>query len=92
MPPTSVLQDPTERSPHLLVITRRPDEAIVIETKDGPVTVMVLNVKGEAVRLGVKAKRSIPVWRSELLDENGKLPPRDDDSDWWPEEQGEPVA
>lgn len=48
----------------MLVLTRTLDESIVIA--DGLITVTVLGVQGDKVRLGVEAPRDIPVHRSEV--------------------------
>lgn len=49
----------------MLVLTRRVGEKIVI----GPdVTVEVVEVRGEKVRLGITAPREVPVHRSEVKD------------------------
>ena len=47
----------------MLVLTRRPDEEIVI---DGTIRVKVLSVKGETVRLGIIAPASVRVDRYEV--------------------------
>lgn len=53
----------------MLVLSRRIDEEIVIETPQGPIYVMVISVdiKGK-VRLGVSAPREVPVHRREVLE------------------------
>lgn len=52
--------------PHVLVLGRRVGESIVI---DGSITVTVLEVRGDVVRVGIDAPRSIGVQRAELLAE-----------------------
>jgi carbon storage regulator len=47
----------------MLVLSRRPDEAIVI---DGITRVVVIEVTGQVVKLGITAPRSIRILRSEL--------------------------
>ncbi len=49
----------------MLVITRRPGEALTIG--EG-IRVVVLAVEGERVKLGIVAPRDIPVFRQELLE------------------------
>lgn len=53
----------------MLVLSRRIDEEIVIETPQGQIYVMVISVdiKGK-VRLGVSAPREVPVHRREVLE------------------------
>lgn len=47
----------------MLVLTRFPDEAIVI---DHEIVVRVLRVDGQKVRIGIDADKSIPVHREEV--------------------------
>jgi carbon storage regulator len=48
----------------MLVLTRRIGERVVIPTLG--ITIEVVNVKGNAVRLGFTAPREIPIHRSEV--------------------------
>lgn len=50
----------------MLVLSRKPNESIVI---DGNVTVSVLRVDNENVRIGVEAPLKIPVMRKEIYEE-----------------------
>jgi len=52
-----------------LVLSRYPNESIVI---DGNITVTVLSVRGDRVRIGVSAPPEVKVFRSELI---GAKPP-----------------
>ena len=47
----------------MLILTRRPHEAVMIGSE---VTVTILEVDGNRVRLGIAAPRDIPVLRDEL--------------------------
>jgi carbon storage regulator len=47
----------------MLVLTRRPHEAIIIGDH---IEVKVLSVDGEKVRIGIQAPREIPVYRLEI--------------------------
>jgi len=47
----------------MLVLTRRKDEKIVI---DGLISVKVVEVRGNSVRLGIEAPREVRVLRGEL--------------------------
>lgn len=49
----------------MLILTRRAGEAVVIGDE---VTVTVLGVKGNQVRLGVNAPKSVSVHREEIFD------------------------
>ena len=49
----------------MLVLSRLPDESIVIgET----IEVFVVSVRGEKVRLGIRAPQNVPVHRREVYD------------------------
>jgi carbon storage regulator len=50
----------------VLVLTRRPGESVMI---GDDVVVTVLDVRGEVVRLGIKAPRSVQVHREEVYRE-----------------------
>lgn len=47
----------------MLVLTRRTNESIVI---GDDIVVTVLDVKGDQVRIGIRAPRSVPVHREEV--------------------------
>ena len=47
----------------MLVLSRKKNESIVM---DGKIEIEVLRIKGNTVRLGIKAPRSIKVLRGEL--------------------------
>lgn len=49
----------------MLVITRKPDQSIVI---GGEVEVVVLGITKDGVRLGIKAPRSVQVHRREVFE------------------------
>ena len=77
----------------MLILTRRVGETLMIGED---VTVTVLGVKGNQVRIGVNAPRDVAVHREEIFDrikreEAGGEPERDDDvgsagsSDYAPE-------
>lgn len=52
----------------MLVLTRKPSEEIVCQLPSGQeVRIVVLDVRGDKVRLGIGAPRDVPVFRSELL-------------------------
>ena len=48
----------------MLVLTRKPGERIVIGED---ITVTVLEVQGNRIRLGIEAPKEIPVMREELV-------------------------
>ena len=47
----------------MLVLTRKPDQSIVI---NDDIEITVLSVTSGKVRLGIQAPRSIPVYRTEI--------------------------
>ncbi len=48
----------------MLVLTRRENQRIVI---DGRITVTVLEVRGNRIRIGIEAPQEVSVMREELL-------------------------
>ena len=47
----------------MLVLSRRPNESIVINDK---IVITVIEIRGDKVRLGIEAPRDVPVHRSEV--------------------------
>lgn len=50
----------------MLILTRRIGEVLVIGEDDNKIEVMILNVKGNQVRIGIDAPKEIPVHRQEI--------------------------
>ena len=50
----------------MLVLSRKKNEQIVIA---GDITITVVEIRGDKVRLGVEAPQKVPVYRGELLDD-----------------------
>lgn len=50
----------------MLVLSRKKNETIVIDTDKGLVEVTVVEVRGDTVRIGIMAPREIPVHRREV--------------------------
>ncbi len=50
----------------MLVLSRRLDQSIVIG--DGKITITVVDIRGDKVRLGIVAPKEIPVHRQEIYD------------------------
>lgn len=49
----------------MLVLSRKPNEKIII---DGQIEIMIVEVRGDKVRLGINAPREIEIQRSEVLE------------------------
>ena len=49
----------------MLVLSRKKNEAIVI---NGEVTIVVVEIRGDKVRLGVECPKEVPVHRKEVFD------------------------
>ena len=49
----------------MLVVTRKPQESVIIGNE---VTVTVLGVKGNQVRIGINAPQSVTVHREEIVE------------------------
>jgi carbon storage regulator len=47
----------------MLILTRRIDERLII---DGDITVDILGIKGNQVRVGITAPKDVPVHREEV--------------------------
>lgn len=52
----------------MLVLSRRRDEVIVIGEPPDTVEVLVIDIRGDKVRLGIKAHRDVPVHRLEVYE------------------------
>jgi len=53
----------------MLVLLRKNQEAIVI---NGEITVRIISIKGNTVRLGIEAPKEVPVHRSEIFERTQK--------------------
>ena len=49
----------------MLVLSRKKKESLVI---DGDIRVFVIDIKGDSVRLGIEAAKSVPVHRHEVFE------------------------
>lgn len=52
-------------APSMLVLSRKKNESIVI---DNDITIVVVEIRGDKVRLGVEAPKEVPVHRREVFD------------------------
>jgi carbon storage regulator len=48
----------------MLVLTRKTDQRIIIDDR---ITITILEVRGDKIRLGIDAPKEIPILREELL-------------------------
>jgi carbon storage regulator len=54
----------TDQEDHvMLVLSRKKDESIVIDQR---ITITILEVRGDKIRLGIDAPKEIPILREEL--------------------------
>jgi|JI10StandDraft_1071094.scaffolds.fasta_scaffold08402_19 carbon storage regulator CsrA len=56
----------------MLVLSRKPNESLVFDTSDGPVTVIINAVHGQRVTLGIEAPSAVRVVRAELQEKQPK--------------------
>lgn len=52
----------------MLVLSRKPDEEILMKIGDEEITLTVVRIEGGKVRLGIKASDKVTILRSELVD------------------------
>ena len=52
----------------MLVLSRKKNESIIIELDGKIITVTVIDVRGDKIRLGVEAPKEVPVHRSEVYE------------------------
>jgi carbon storage regulator len=50
----------------MLILSRKPGESIII---DGRITVKVIRLEGDMVKIGIEAPKEVPVHRQEVYDE-----------------------
>lgn len=62
----------------MLVLTRKPGEAVVI---NGDIIIKVVEVRGNHVRLAFEAPRAVRIMRSELVDKDREHVREDGDPD-----------
>ena len=53
----------------MLVLSRKTNQTIVIQTEKGPIQIVVRAVEGGRVKLGIEADKSIQIMRGEVMDE-----------------------
>src|SRR5580704_17893103 len=53
-------------SPAMLILSRKPGESIII---DGRITVKIMRLEGDAVKVGIEAPIHVPVHRHEVYEE-----------------------
>lgn len=52
----------------MLVLSRKPNEVLTLETSDGLITVTVTELLANRVKLGVEAPRNVSIHRKEVYD------------------------
>jgi carbon storage regulator len=58
----------TQGGQALLVLSRKKNESIEIQTSDGIIEVVVVAILGDKVKLGFQAPPEVPVHRKEIAD------------------------
>ena len=53
----------------MLVLSRKTNESIVIGEGDKAITIVIVEVRGDRVRLGIEAPREVPVHRTEVYND-----------------------
>ena len=57
----------------MLIISRAKDEEVfILPPGSMPIRVLIVDLKGDQIKLGFDADQDIPILRSELLTEEGK--------------------
>ncbi|MEC7840488.1 MAG: carbon storage regulator [Chlamydiota bacterium] len=64
----------------MLVLTRKPEEDIVISTEEDEIVVKILKVHSNKVSIGIKADKKWQIVRMELLDEKSNKKGKQNDS------------
>lgn len=52
----------------MLILSRKRDEAIVVGDGKDKVTIVVVDIRGDKVRIGIQAHEETPVHRQEVYD------------------------
>jgi carbon storage regulator len=52
----------------MLVLSRKKNQAIVLGSGPDVVTIVVVEIRGDKVRLGIEAPKEVPVHRLEIYD------------------------
>ncbi len=68
----------TEGETRMLVLSRRPQEAVLIGTPPNQIRVIVAGIRGDRVRLGFEAAHDVPIHREELVVERDAGSPQRD--------------
>lgn len=50
----------------MLILNRKSEEEIYIETPQGRITLKVIGIDGKTVKLGIDAPKTFPIYREEL--------------------------
>lgn len=57
----------------MLVLSRKLSQKIILNTSDGDITLVIVGITGNQVRLGMEAPKSVSIRRSELADRTEKV-------------------
>ncbi len=57
----------------MLVLSRKLSQKVILNTSDGDITLVIVGITGNQVRLGMEAPKSVSIRRSELADRTEKV-------------------
>jgi carbon storage regulator len=60
-----IMSDQSQRGAAMLVLSRKKNESIIINDN---ITIIVIEIRGDKVRLGIEAPKDLPVHRREVYD------------------------
>lgn len=58
-------QRPSRKEIQLLCLSRSPRQKIIL---DGEITITILSIVGDVVKIGIEAPPTVKIWRGELYD------------------------
>lgn len=62
----------------MLVLSRKKNESVVINDN---ITIVIVEIRGDKVRLGIEAPKDVPVHRKEIYDAIHQMQAAEDESD-----------
>ncbi len=59
----------------MLILSRRTNDSVTVKFGGVQITVKIVRVEGDVVKLGLEGPSEVGFWRTELLDESGNPKP-----------------